>query len=260
MKTATGTRLLGYAAGSLKLKMKTEHNPQLDSLCVKPIALKDAKKIVVSKHYMKTCPQGSCLAFGLFFNGKCSGVMMLGYAPTTEKKIGKIVNNLEKKEVIELQRTWISDTIGHNAESWMMGKVMQYLKSMNIKVALTHSGGCKNDVGFIFQASGWLYFGFEKCNDFFRTKNGEYKNLVSAMRFGRVPKETLKQGAEAIGTFLFGDGELINARRHLYLYPVNKGIRRRLSKISLPFPKDPAIFRKDQRWVEEGFARGENGK
>lgn len=238
---------------------KVAHNPQLDKLSVKPIGLQDAKRITISQHYMKTWPQGASMAFGLFMEGKCYGAMVLGYAPTTEKKVKKWCDKIKRNQYIELQRTWVSDKLGHNTESWMMARVMRRLKDAGVWLVLTHSGGCKDDVGFIFQASGWLYFGGDKCSDFFETKKGEYKNLVSAMRFGRVPKDVMKQGAQACGEYLYGNGKIINARRHLYLYPINKGLRSRLKKYTVPFPKDPAIYRKDQGWskkVMEVSARG----
>lgn len=230
------------------------NNPQLQDLSVAAIALSDAKPITTQMHYMKTWPQGAKMAYGLFYKGKCVGVMVLGYAPTTETKVKKHCAKIGKQQYIELQRTWISDAVGHNAESWMMSRVMQLLKLAGVWVVLTHSGGCKDDVGFIFQASGWLYFGCEKCNDFYRTQNNEYKNLVSAMRFGRVPADVMKSGPQATGEYLYGPGEIVYARRHLYLYPIKKGIRERLRKVAMVFPKDPAQYRFDQHW--EGGARG----
>jgi hypothetical protein len=232
-------------------------NPALDKAKVVVISLADAKRISTAKHYMKTWPMGAKVAFGLMIDGKCLGVMVSGYAPTTERKVKKWCSKIERNQYIELQRTWISDELGHNTESWMMSRAMKILKDMGVWLVLTHSGGCKDDVGFIFQSSGWLYFGGEPCNDFFLTDKGEYKNLVSAMRFGRVPKETLKLGKQAIGDHLFGKGKIINARRHLYLYPIKKGIRRRLKKISLPPPKNPAQHRFQQHWInKEAGARG----
>lgn len=233
------------------MKINTAPNEQLKHLEVKPIPLKAAKEITVTRHYMKTWPQGAVVGFGLFFNNKCLGVMVLGYAPTTEIKVKKYCTNIERNQYIELQRTWVSDTLGHNTESWMMARVMNILKKNGVWLVLTHSGGCKDDVGFIFQASGWLYFGADPCNDFFETKKGEYKNLVSALRFGRVPKEVMRKGMQASGEYLFGDGKIVEARRHLYLYPIKKGVRSRLKKKSLPFPKNPAVFRKDQKWCTE---------
>lgn len=225
-------------------------NPQLKNLVVLPIELRAAKDICVKNHYMHTAPQDARIAYGIFLDSICYGVMILGYTPTTNRKISKLINKISKSQYIELQRTWISDELGHNTESWMMSRVMKSLKRAGIWVVLTHSGGCKDDVGFIFQSSGWLYFGSEPCSDFFLTQEGEYKNIVSAVRFGRVPKEIIKNGNQSVGEYLFGNGCLINARRHLYLYPINKGLRRRLKKLSFPYPKDPANLRYNQAWVE----------
>jgi hypothetical protein len=235
-------------------------NEQLKELRVAPINLKDARRIVTTQHYMKTWPNGCKAAYGLFHNGLCKGVMTLGYASHTEKKIRKFCTKLEREKYIELQRTWISDELGHNTESWMMARVMESLKKAGVWLVLTHSGGCKDDVGFIFQASGWLYFGFEKCDDFYETKKGEYKNMIAPLMFGRVPPDVIKQGKQEIGRYLFGDGRLVNARRHLYLYPINKGLRRRLIKIAMQPPKNPAQYRFQQNWTtkEEG-ARGADG-
>ena len=209
---------------------------------------------------MKTWPQGAKVAFGLMFEGKCVGVMVSGYASATERKIKKHCHNIARNQYIELQRTWISDAMGHNSESWMMARAMAILRKMGVWLVLTHSGGCKDDVGFIFQASGWLYFGCEPCSDFFLTAAGEYKNMVSAMRFGRVPKPILSQGAQSIGEHLFGAGRVVNARRHLYLYPIRRSIRRRLTKLALAPPKDPAEYRYKQQWTDrEGDARGADG-
>jgi hypothetical protein len=232
--------------------MNAKKNEQLKECRVAPISLLDAKRITTSKHYMKTWPQGAKVAFGLFYKGSCVGCMVAGYAPTTERKVKRWCNKIVKHQYIELQRTWISDAMGHNTESWMMARVMRYFKSAGVWLVLTHSGGCKDDVGFIFQASGWMYFGCEPCNDFYETEKGEYKNLVSAMRFGRVPSELIKKGQQAIGEHLFGKGKIVNARRHLYMYLTHKGIRRRLAKKTLPFPKNPAIFRQGQQWFPNG--------
>lgn len=229
--------------------INTTKNEQIGKMSVSIISVADAKKMVVENHYMHTAPQDARIAYGVFMDGKCYGCMIFGHAPTTGRKLNKFCSNIQKTQYIELQRTWVSDKLGHNTESWMMAQAMKSLKKAGIWIVLTHSGGCKDDVGFIFQASGWLYFGGEPCNDFFLTKTKEYKNIVSAVRFGRVPKDVLKKGNQLIGEYLFGEGCIINARRHLYLYPINKNIRRRLEKISLPYPKDPAALRYNQEWV-----------
>lgn len=222
-------------------------------LIVRPITRKDAKSVVLKNHYMKTFPVGSVIHLGIFdkAKGRIAGVAVFGYSSGTDKKVLSVVSNLSKPEYVEMQRLWISDDFGHNAESYVLGRVMSEFKNnTKLKVVFTHAGGCKNDCGIVYQSSSWLYFGKETCNDFYKTTKGEYKNIIASLKFGRVKAKGRK--ADDIARELFGDGSIINSYRYNYLYPIHKGIRRRLEKISLPYPKDSEIFRKNQRWVVDG--------
>jgi hypothetical protein len=223
-----------------------EKNEQLKDIVVKVIDRKSAKEYTINNHYMKTFPNPK-VCFGVFYKRKLSGVVTFGYSPSTENKIKKIVK-LDKNEIIEMQRMNLSDTLLHNAESCVLGKIYSlFKKNTKIKLLITHSGGCKNDCGIVYQSSSWLYFGKEKCNDFYLTEKGEYKNIIAPMRFGRVPKEI--RGEQSVGEYLFGKGKIINSFRYLYLYPIQKGLRKYLEKKSKPYPKDSEVFRKKQKWI-----------
>lgn len=226
---------------------KSYHN-----LIVKPISRGDAKALVIRHHYMKTFPNGSKLYIGIFdkSNNRVVGVAVFGYAASTVSKVEKLVKGVSKSHFIEMQRLWISDLYGHNSESFVLAQIIKLLKeNTGMKVIFTHAGGCKNDCGIVYQASGWLYFGKQDCKDFYLTKSGEYKNIASAMRFGRV--DAKGKTPQKIGEELFGEGEIVDSARYSYLYPIDKGIRRRLTKSSKPFPKDSAVFRKDQQWMKK---------
>ena len=226
-----------------------EKNEQLKDVIVKVIDSKSAKKYTIENHYMKTFPNPK-VCFGVFYNKRLSGVLTFGYSPATKQKIQKIIPEIKDGEFLEMQRMNILDTLGYNTESFVLGKVYElFKKNTKIKVLITHAGGCKNDCGIVYQSSSWQYFGKEKCNDFYLTKKGEYKNIIAPMRFGRVPKGI--KGGQNVGKFLFGDGELIKSFRYLYLYPLNKGLRSYLSKKEKEFPKDSKVFRKNQKWVEQ---------
>lgn len=214
---------------------------------VKPISKQAAKKITVQNHYMKTWPQGSQIYFGVFTNGVLSGAVVFGKTSAMEakgKKIGYVGGGL-----IEMQRMWISDRLGHNAESLSLSMIIKQIKeNTDIRLIITHAGGCKNDCGIVYQASAWLYFGSQKCEDFFLLRSGEYKNIAAAMRFGRVSaKGKTKQ---QIGVELFGNGKIVVSKRHLYAYPLKKSLRRILSRSSIKeFPKDSSNFRRGQKWI-----------
>jgi hypothetical protein len=222
-------------------------NEQLKDVLVKVIDSKLAKEYTIKNHYMKTFPIPK-VCFGVFYNKRLNGVLTFGLSPSTKQKLQKIIPNIEEGQFIEMQRMNISDILGNNAESFVLGKVYElFKKNTKIKVILTHAGGCKNDCGIVYQSSSWMYFGKEKCDDFYLTENGEYKNIIAPMRFGRVPKGI--KGGQAIGEALFGSGKIINSFRYLYLYPLNKGLRSFLSKKEQEYPKDSMNFRKNQEWI-----------
>ena len=229
-------------------------------LNIAPIAPKDARRLVVENHYMKTYPSGARLNLGIFDieSGRAVGVMVFGYSTATESKVLKYCSNLKKTDYLEMQRLWISDVYGANSESYILAKAIKILKNhYKMKVIVTHSGGCKNDCGIVYQASGWLYFGREVCRDFYLTESGEYKNIIAAMRFGRVSVKGKTR--DEIGAELFGPGEIIDSYRYLYLYPIDRGIRRRLQKQAQPYPKTSKQFRRNQAWVkpQQGDGSGE---
>jgi hypothetical protein len=222
-------------------------NEQLKNVLVKVIDSKVAKEYTIKNHYMKTFPIPK-VCFGVFYNKRLHGVLTFGLSTSTKQKLQKIIPNIEDGEFIEMQRMNISDILGNNAESFVLGKVYElFKKNTKIKIILTHAGGCKNDCGIVYQSSSWMYFGKEKCDDFYLTENGEYKNIIAPMRFGRVPKGI--KGGQAIGEALFGSGKIINSFRYLYLYPLNKGLRSFLSKKEQQYPKDSLNFRKNQEWI-----------
>jgi|TARA_R100000479_G_scaffold121186_1_gene62350 hypothetical protein len=227
-----------------------ERNEQLKQIKVKVIDSKAAKAYTLKHHYMKTFPAAK-VCFGVFYKKLLSGVITFGYSTATKQKIQKLVPKINEGEYIEMQRMNLLDVLGGNAESYVLGEIYSlFKKNTNIKVILTHAGGCKNDCGIVYQAASWLYFGKEKCNDFYLTAKGEYKNIIAPMRFGRVPKGI--KGGQAVGEYLFGPGELINSFRYLYLYPLQKGLRKYLEKTSLQYPKDSVVFRRNQKWINGG--------
>jgi hypothetical protein len=227
-----------------------DSNPQLKEIEVKVIDRATAKSYTIKNHYMKTFPNPK-VCFGVFYHKRLCGVLTFGLSTATGEKIRKIIPKIADNEFIEMQRMNLLDVLGFNAESYVLGKVYElFKKNTKIKALITHAGGCKNDCGIIYQSSSWLYFGKDKCDDFYLTKNGEYKNIIAPMRFGRVPKG-IKVG-QKVGEYLFGEGEIINSYRYLYIYPLNKGIRKYLEKKAIEYPKDSKVFRKNQKWVKQG--------
>ena len=214
-----------------------------------------AKKVCETRHYMRTYPQGAKVNIALMDSDRLVGIVVFGYSSQTDKKVAKLAYNIDRSQYLEMQRLWISDDYGHNTESFVLSPVLKKLQTdVGLQLLVTHAGGCKDDCGIVYQASGWLYFGAQPSSDFYLTEAGEYKNIIAPMRFGRV--DAKNKTPQQVGEELFGPGQIIYAHRYFYAYPLNKGMRRRLSKEQLPFPKTSAIFRRDQEWVTHGGSAG----
>jgi len=238
MKILTGTHCGGYAS----------HMSEVRELRVKVVPKKLAKDYILKNHYMGTFPN-SVVSFGIFKNRVLNGVISFGYSLSTLNKAASIIPDIKKDECLEMQRMFLSDNLGHNAESKSLNTCLKLIKkNTGVRVVITHSGGCKNDCGIVYQASGWFYYGKKKCDDFYLTDKGQYKNIVAALRFGRV-KDRTKKTPQEIGEGLFGGGKMIKSFRYLYGFPIDKGLRPTMESGALPYPKDSQHFRKNQVWV-----------
>lgn len=186
------------------------------------------------------------------------GVAVFGMSSGTLKKLILFPDDVKEENIIEMQRLWVSDDLGKNAESKILSLIMDQFKknARQIKIVWTYAGGCKNDCGIVYQSSGFQYLGSEDCNDFYLTKNGEYKNIISALRFSKAPKHIKKK--EDIAFYLWGEGSFIEAKRYYYFYAIDKSIRRRMSSKTKEYPKESARYRLNQKWVED-HKGGENG-
>lgn len=233
-------------------------NFDVNKIWVRPIPRDLAKVLVARHHYMKTFPSGAKLFMGVMYRGndQAQGVAVFGKSSGTDAKV-KLFPNVKPENIIEMQRLWISDDLGHNAESKTLSLIVDQFKihAPQVKVIWTYAGGCKDDCGFIYQASGFMFLGSETCNDFYLTNKGEYKNTINIARFGKAKHlKTMEERA----CYLYGEGHMVEAHRHYYFYPIEKGIRRRMQGKVKPFPKQSARYRKGQQWVKNGVGEGHN--
>lgn len=230
---------------------KINYNP--NDLYVVNIGREDAKRIVLAHHYMKTFPAGAFLYFGIFHKGikNIQGVAVFGKSTSTDSKAKLFPETVKPENILEMQRLWISDLMGKNAESKSLSLIVEAIKknAKHIKVVWTYAGGCKNDCGIVYQSSGFMFLGSEECNDFYLTKTGEYKNIINALRFGKGPKG--EKDKNKIALSLYGEGSFINSFRHYYFYPIDKAVRRIMQKKVKPFPKYSDNFRYNQQWVTD---------
>src|SRR5574344_2248474 len=103
----------------------------LGNLMIKSVPKEIAKEMIIKNHYSHKWNTGG---FGKFNFGifraeepqKCLGVAVYGYMKTPRAKIFTHPN--PKAWMCELNRMWIDDTLGHNAESLLIASSIKMLR------------------------------------------------------------------------------------------------------------------------------------
>lgn len=135
----------------------------LDDYTVQPITYEDVRPWVVNKHYAHRMP---CVqhAFGLYNGSFLEGVVTYGPPPTPAIK--QAVFGGEWQDIVfELNRLCI-DSKEKNAASFLVGKSLKMMPKPCCIVS--YADGGQNHVGYVYQATNFLYTGAPTAHD------GEY--------------------------------------------------------------------------------------
>ena len=160
----------------------TKCTKNLDTLVIKPIEKSIAKSIIVENHYSHkwNCSFG-IINFGIFRkdSDKCLGAAVFGRMMNSNS-FRMISDDLEKGEIIELNRLWIDDCLGHNAESLFIGACFKILRSEypHIKAVQSFADG-RLGCGTIYKATNFKYFGVHKTLFYENRITGEITHNVT---------------------------------------------------------------------------------
>lgn len=123
-------------------------------MTVGPIEKSIATRLVVENHYLHRRPSMS-EAFGLFVDDEPLGVVTFGTPPS--RHLQKSACPSDPSAVTELNRLWIDDVLGHNAESWFVSRA---LKLMPPKIVVSYADTAHGHVGYIYRALNFHYAGW----------------------------------------------------------------------------------------------------
>jgi hypothetical protein len=200
---------------------------------VKQIDYKTAMDIVVNKHYLhRKCP--CSLAFGLFNNKKITGVVTYGKPPSYTLCNG-IAGKEESNNVMEFNRLWVCDSMPRNTESWFVSRT---IKLCPYEIIVSFADTEQGHVGYIYQATNWLYCGESKKQKYFRLKN-KSNNTGGTIyrRRERMPKNKIIK--------IYGKNfveEYYSSLKHRYIYfnctkKRKKELLKKLKYKIQPYPK-----------------------
>lgn len=154
---------------------------------VRQIEYQTAMEVVVNNHYLKRkCP--CSIAFGLFELNELVGVIVFG-KPASYTLCNGIAGNEESKNVIEFNRLWVNDKMPKNTESWFVSRA---IKQCGFEIIVSFADTEQGHIGYIYQATNWLYCGESKKQKYFRLKS-DSKNTggTEYRRRERMPKEKI---------------------------------------------------------------------
>jgi hypothetical protein len=215
-------------------------------IIVKPIGVRDARKIITALHYSHKFDTRSQLHLGVFMGDRCGGAMQFG--PSVNKHASRnLFKDAGWNEWIELHRLAFADWLPRNGESRAIGYAMRFIKKTypHISFVVSYADGAQCGDGTIYRASGFVLTDIKKNNSMWRMPDGKvvcsivFNPGFSVRRSGidkGVKARYGKSGSGASSSFLKSIGAVpIPGFQLRYIYFLDPTARDRLTVPILPF-------------------------
>jgi hypothetical protein len=226
---------------------------------IREITKEKALEMIKKYHYSNTLPRLNKYFLGFYLNDELVGVVTLGWGTRPLHTIKKLFPSLETKDYLEIGRMCMTDEMPKNSESQMLSQLVKWLRKYHkeIKILFTWADGMLGKVGYVYQASNFLYTGYVGGEMYL--KDG-YKIHVRQMKSYLVPKGvkdkrlTVRPTLEQMRAYNIHH---YKGRQYRYIYFVcDRKEKKRLLKeciveLNQPNPKD-----KDLVFTEKDLATG----
>ena len=151
-------KIIGYEAPSKGIKIV---------VCMKS----EADPIIIANHYSHKVTKNSFLSFLVYYYGKVSGALQIGFG-IHQKNKGQYNSN----EVREFDRMWLSDDMPKFSETITISLLHHYLRKVHpeIKHLISYADNSDDvgNVGTIYKAANYRLIGKIK-SDFYILESGE---------------------------------------------------------------------------------------
>ena len=193
----------------------------LGNLLIKEVPKQLAKEMIVQHHYSHKWNDGGFgkYNFGIFQEHRpdvCLGVAVYGYMKNPNSKIFTHPNT--KAWMCELNRMWIDDILGKNAETILISASIKLLRRIDKNlVAVQSFADGRLGCGTIYKAANFKYYGFHYTRFLKNKRTGEY-----------VHEQILTNTTSSSGylrnniAYLTGDMEVYRVKTYRYIYPLCK--------------------------------------
>lgn len=186
---------------------------------VKEIDYDVAKECTLKNHYSKKYNTSfGKYNFGIFKKGddRLLGVAVFGNL-MNPKSYKNICKNINENQIIELNRLWVDDELGHNTETVFLSLCFKWLKqNTDIKLVQSFADG-RLGCGTIYKASNFNYYGYHESLFFENIKTKEVVHKVPFENTSRL----VKMVGENIG-YVRGYFKPFTVKTYRYIYFIDK--------------------------------------
>ena len=129
---------------------------------IREISKEDTLKMIQKYHYSNTLTKINKYFLGFFLEEELVGVVTLGWGTRPRHTIQRIFPSLHTKDYLEIGRMCMTEEMPRNSESQMLSQLVKWIR-MNIpelKVLFTWADGMLGKVGYVYQASNFIYAGY----------------------------------------------------------------------------------------------------
>lgn len=205
---------------------------------VRAILAEQAAPWLLLKHYARRMPSVS-YAFGLYVDMQLEGVVTFGSLPTPQVKNGMFED--KEIEIIELNRLCVSSDT-KNASSILVGRALRLLPSPC--AVISYADGGQGHIGYIYQATNFLYTGAVTAHDSEYVVNGKkiHPRTLAAQGITNPSQWAKENGIEKIAPL----------PKHRYVHFVGKRSDKKRMRESLIYPIIPEYPKGDVRRYDAG--------
>jgi hypothetical protein len=234
-----------------------KHTSSLGNLIIRDIPKEQAREMIVANHYSHKWNNGG---FGKFCYGIfraeapdiCLGAAVYGYMKTPYAKIFTHPN--PKAWMCELNRLWIDDTLGRNAESILIAASIKMIKKSDPDcVAVQSFADGRLGCGTIYKAANFRYYGFH-YTIFLRNKRSGEVIHEQILTNSTSPAGYLRSNI----AYLLGDLEIFRVKTYRYIYPLCKKFK--FKTAAKPYPvydkgEEPVEWKRDKSKIRANINR-----
>lgn len=195
--------------------------------------LEDVSDFVKENHYSHTYPGGIDLSFAAHLDNKLVGACLFGYGASRNLAEKLLRGEKDKHKFRELVRLVFLDEVPRNSESRFISWCLKFLsKNTDLLAIVSFADSSKNHIGYVYQASNWLYTGksiAHHANYLLDGKDTHERTLYSM--YGKFSIKDLK---EKLGDRLKIVPQVV---KHRYVYLLRPELRERLLLPVISYPK-----------------------